>query len=133
MWDKKDHPNWIAHGRFSSKERKRFMKNIHRTHTHQLEHDLHGAQALELARELNHFPIHAMDRMVLRMNKVQHLDATGLAILVRLFSHLSARGKHLELDCLTPSIRHFLDQHGLTELFGLKQEQVSATMEPGTA
>jgi anti-anti-sigma factor len=83
-----------------------------------VKNNLIGKEALKLAAELNNTSIHHIEGMTLSFsNEVKNIDATGLAILVRLYSQLSAKGKSLMLTDVPNSIQSTLDRHGLHSVF----------------
>ncbi len=77
-----------------------------------IEDDLTGQQALSMVEEMDKVPVHRIDRIILSLGKVKRIDATGVAILVRLYSQLVAKGKQLLLTQLTHPVRSTLEEIG---------------------
>ena len=77
-----------------------------------IEDDLTGQQALSMVEEMNKVSVHRIDRIILSLGKVKRIDATGVAILVRLYSQLIAKGKQLLLTQLTLPVRTTLEEIG---------------------
>lgn len=78
--------------------------------------DLLGLSALSLPERLPLADLAGAKRIVLSLRNVRHIDQAGLAILVRLYSHLRVRGADLELVNVTAPVRQTLDRVGLTNL-----------------
>ena len=78
--------------------------------------DLLGLSALSLPERLPLADLAGAKRIVLSLRNVRHIDQAGLAMLVRLYSHLRVRGAVLELVNVTPPVRQTLDRVGLTNL-----------------
>ncbi len=80
----------------------------------EIQHDLAGTHALSMVYEMDKVPVHRVDRIILSFAKVRRIDATGLAMLVRLYSQLISRGKQLLLTQLTQQVRTLLEQIGFS-------------------
>lgn len=89
----------------------------HHTKFFVVEKNLAGKNALHLASELNNMPMNEWNRMYLDCSHVKKIDATGLAVLVRLYSQLCIKGKELMLTDVPQPIQKQLTQHGLWDLF----------------
>jgi len=77
-----------------------------------IEDDLTGLKALSMVEEMDKVPIHRIDRIILSLGNVKRIDATGVAILVRLYSQLIVKGKQLLLTQLTHPVRTTLEEIG---------------------
>jgi anti-anti-sigma factor len=78
--------------------------------------DLLGLSALSLPERLPLVDLASAKRIVLSLRSVRHIDQAGLAMLVRLYSHLRVRGAELELVNVAPQVRQTLERVGLTKL-----------------
>lgn len=85
--------------------------------TYRLADQLSGEEALTLASRLRRLPLEKFEKIVLSFANVTSLDATGLAILVRLYSQLVASGRRLEIRDIPPAIREQLEEVGVASLF----------------
>ncbi len=78
--------------------------------------DLRGPQALSLSDRLPLGEMASADHVVLSLNKVSDVDAAGLAMLVRLYSHLRVRGASLNLVDVQGPCEDLLRRVGLDKL-----------------
>ena len=85
--------------------------------TYHLADQLTGDDAIKLARRLGRLPLEQFQKIVLSLREVTSLDATGLAILVRLYSQLVASGRQLALRDISPAILEQLAAVGLDSVF----------------
>ena len=86
--------------------------------TYYLADQLTGEAALRLASRLSHLPLEQFEKIVLSFGNVTSLDATGLAVLVRLYSQLITSGRRLVLRDVPPTIADQLKTVGLDSIFG---------------
>ncbi len=84
--------------------------------THVVRQPMTAAVAFELARAVAELPLDAVSSVTLSLRWVGELDASGVASLVRVFSHLAVSGRDLHLEDVAPHIEHRLNQIGLGEL-----------------
>ena len=107
------------------------MNHQAESHFYKIPHDLSGQTALVLSEELNSMPVHRIGAMILSLENVKSIDATGLAILVRLYSHMSALGKKLFLADVPRTIQKSLEQLGLDRVFHHLEVPVARTPYSG--
>jgi anti-anti-sigma factor len=81
-----------------------------------IKEDLVEHNALRFADYLKRIPFQRFDRIVLSLAGVRSIDATGIAVLVRLYSHLMSKKKALVLTGITLPVLTLLHQIGLTEV-----------------
>ena len=86
--------------------------------TYYLADQLTGEAALKLASRLSHLPLERFQTVVLSFGNVTSLDATGLAVIVRLYSQLVTNGRRLVLRDVRPDVADKLEDVGLGSLFG---------------
>ena len=88
--------------------------------TSRLRIDLDGAflghNALSLAKRLPLSDLADARYVVLSLAKVCHIDEAGLAMLVRLYSHLRVRGCRLEFADVPVFVHELLERVGFTRL-----------------
>ncbi len=82
----------------------------------ELEGDLWGQEALSLAERLPLSELAGASCVVLSFAKVGHIDEAGLAMLVRLYSHLRVRGSELELVHVPAIVSALLERVGFSRL-----------------
>ncbi|MFW2388175.1 MAG: STAS domain-containing protein [Polyangiales bacterium] len=82
----------------------------------ELDGDLWGDHALTLAERLPLSELAGAKCVVLSFEKVRHLDQAGLAMLVRLYSHLRVRGANLQLVNVPASVHALLERVGFSNL-----------------
>ena len=85
--------------------------------TYYLADELTGESAIRLALRLRKLPLSQFQKIVLSFGNVTSLDATGLAILVRLYSQLVTSGRQLVLCDVSDEILTQLKPVGLDSLF----------------
>ena len=85
--------------------------------TYYLADQLTGNDAIRLASRLRRLPLEQFQKVVLSLRNVTSLDASGLAILVRLYSQLVASGRQLALRDISPVIHEQLAAVGLDSVF----------------
>jgi anti-anti-sigma factor len=85
--------------------------------TYFLADDLAGTTAIGLAKRLEKLPIERFDTIVLSLREVEHIDASGLAVLVRLYSRLASTKRQLVLRDISPPIAELLEGVGLGSVF----------------
>ena len=84
------------------------------TYTYRVDSALSGAEAFRLLDVAHRFPFSRMRRLVLSLAGVERIDASGIAVLVRLFSRLRRLGIALELCDVPVDVAMFLGHSGLT-------------------
>jgi len=82
----------------------------------ELEGDFWGQDALSLAERLPLSELAGAKCVVLSLQKVYRIDESGLAMLVRLYSHLRVRGSRLHLVDVPVSVRETLERIGFSHL-----------------
>ncbi len=80
-------------------------------------YDLTGTDALRLADDLAVMPLDDASEVILHMENVWALDASGVAMLVRVHGKLAAVGGRLELRAGTPPVLAILTATGLKRLW----------------
>ncbi len=83
------------------------------THTHKVDRQLVGDEAFEWLAELSKLPLQKAAALVISMERVRAVDATGIAALVRLHGYLASRGGELVLEQVDPSLTRRLVGMGL--------------------
>jgi anti-anti-sigma factor len=101
----------------------------------ELDGDFWGPNALDLAKRLPVGDLASARQVVLSFEKVRHMDQAGLAMLVRLYSHLRVRGSDLQLVDVPSVVLELLERVGLAELVscaeGLEHEPAHHTIALG--
>ncbi len=82
----------------------------------ELDGDFWGPHALELSKQLPVADLASAKQVVLSLEKVRHMDQAGLAMLVRLYSHLRVRGSDLHLVDVPPLVQELLERVGLAQV-----------------
>ena len=82
----------------------------------ELEGDLWGRQALALSNQLALSDLGESSCVVLSLCKIRRIDESGLAMLVRIYSHLRVRGSNLELAEVPVFVREMLERSGFSRL-----------------
>jgi anti-anti-sigma factor len=82
----------------------------------ELDGDFWGHDALSLADRLPLTELASAKLVVLSLGKVRRIDETGLAMLVRLYSHLRVRGSRLELVDVPVAVQELLERVGFSRL-----------------
>lgn len=82
----------------------------------ELDGDLWGQDALSLAERLPLSELAGVKCVVLSLENVSQIDQAGLAMLVRLYSHLRIRGAELQLVAVPAAVRQLLQKVGFTNL-----------------
>lgn len=82
----------------------------------ELEGDFWGHDALSLAERLPLSDLAGAKCVVLSLQKVCRIDESGLAMLVRLYSHLRVRGSRLYLVDVPVPVRETLERIGFSHL-----------------
>ena len=75
--------------------------------------DLSDIQAARPAAALDRLPLRDLDGIVLSLADAKQIDASALAFLVRLHSHLATHGKRLLLSEVPAPVREQLERIGL--------------------
>ena len=81
-----------------------------------LDGDFWGSEALSLAERLPLSELASAKLVVLSLGKVRCIDEAGLAMLVRLYSHLRVRGSRLQLVDAPVAVQELLERVGFTRL-----------------
>jgi len=87
----------------------------------ELNGDFWGESALTLAEQLPSAHLVDAKCVFLSLRQVTHIDQAGLAMLVRLYSHLRVRGIELRLAEVPPKVGEVLERVGLSRLVTLGQ------------
>ena len=82
----------------------------------ELEGEFCGGAALALGDQLSVSDLASAERVVLSLSRVHRIDQAGLAMLVRLYSHVGTQGGRLELVDVPTVIRQVLDRVGFSRL-----------------
>ncbi len=82
----------------------------------ELEGDFWGHDALTLAERLPLSDLAGAKCVFLSLEKVYRIDESGLAMLVRLYSHLRIRGTRLHLVDVPVSVQELLERIGFSHL-----------------
>ena len=107
------------------------MNHQFENHFYRIPHDLSGQTALVISEELSNMPVHRMGTMILSLENVKSIDATGLAILVRLYSHMSSLGKKMFLTDVPQSIKKSMTQLGLDRVLSYLEIPVARNSYSG--
>lgn len=81
---------------------------------HVIGDELSGENALKLARGLAHQQFGSVDRVVLSLRQATTVDASGIAVLVRLYSQLSRAGIPLIVTDVPAHVQQMLQETGLS-------------------
>jgi len=87
----------------------------------ELDGDFWGPSALSLAERLPLPELAGAKSVVLSLEKIRYMDQAGLAMLVRLYSHLRVRRCSLQLVDVPPVIHEMLETVGLASLVSLAE------------
>jgi len=87
-----------------------------------------GADALRLASKLPGTELSLADHVVLSLKHITEADAAGMALLVRLYSQLSARGTTLSLRDVSRPLQKLMKEVGLTALFRVEDNRAVAAV-----
>jgi anti-anti-sigma factor len=87
----------------------------------ELDGDFWGPTAMSLAERLPLAELAGAKSVVLSLEKIRYMDQAGLAMLVRLYSHLRIRGCHLRLVDVPPVVHELLERVGLAPLVCLAE------------
>ena len=82
----------------------------------ELDGDFGGSEALSLAERLPLSELAGAKLVVLSLAKVRRIDEAGLAMLVRLYSHLRVRGSRLQLVDVPFAVQELLQRVGFSRL-----------------
>jgi anti-anti-sigma factor len=82
----------------------------------ELDGDFWGNDALSLAARLPLSELAGAKLVVLSLGKVRRIDEAGLAMLVRLYSHLRVRGSRLQLVNVPVAVQQLLERVGFSRL-----------------
>jgi anti-anti-sigma factor len=82
----------------------------------ELDGDFWGRNALALAEQLPLSDLAGAKCVVLSLERVCRIDEAGLAMLVRLYSHLRVRGSRLQLADVPPFVHELLERVGFSRL-----------------
>ena len=85
----------------------------------ELNGDFWGESALGLAEQLPSADLVDAKCVFLSLRQVSHIDQAGLAMLVRLYSHLRVRGIELRLADVPTNVSAVLERVGLSRLVTL--------------
>lgn len=88
----------------------------------ELDGEFWGSDALSLAERLPLSDLAGAKWVVLSLKKVPRIDEAGLAMLVRLYSHLRVRGTRLQLVDVPVAIHELLDRVGFSRLVSCEDE-----------
>jgi ABC-type transporter Mla MlaB component len=78
--------------------------------------DFWGHNALSLAEQLRLSDIAGVKCVELSLGQVHRIDEAGLAMLVRLYSHLRVRGSHLQLVDVPVFVHELFERIGFSRL-----------------
>ena len=102
----------------------------------ELDGDFWGSEALSLAERLPLSELASAKLVVLSLGKVRRIDEAGLAMLVRLYSHLRVRGSRLQLVDVPVAVHELLERVGFSRLVssenGVDRELAHHTIALGT-
>lgn len=102
----------------------------------ELDGDFWGTEALSLAERLPLSELASAKWVVLSLGKVRRIDESGLAMLVRLYSHLRVRGSRLQLVDVPIAVHELLERVGFSRLVscdnGVDRELAHHTIALGT-
>lgn len=88
----------------------------------ELDGEFWGESALSLAQRLPLSDLAEAKRVVLSLEKVCRMDEAGLAMLVRLYSHLRVRGTRLELVEVPTFVHELLERVGFSHLVSYAED-----------
>jgi ABC-type transporter Mla MlaB component len=75
-----------------------------------VDQDFWGQSALSLTERLPLSDLAGAECVELSLGQVRRIDEAGLAVLVRLYSHLRVRGSHLQLVDVPPFVHELLER-----------------------
>lgn len=88
----------------------------------ELDGDFWGAEALALAERLPLSELASAKLVMLSLGKVRRIDEAGLAMLVRLYSHLRVRGSRLQLVDVPVAVLELLERVGFSRLVSCEND-----------
>lgn len=80
---------------------------------------LTGREALELTHDLDDLPCRHFEELVVDVEAVTAIDASGVVALVRLYAHMTSLGKRLALAGASETLVEVLRRAGLTPLIAV--------------
>lgn len=98
-----------------------------------VEQDFWGHSALSLTERLPLSDIAEAECVELSLGQVRRIDEAGLAILVRLYSHLRVRGSHLELVDVPVFVHELLERVGFRRLVSYAHSSDRELAHPAAA
>ena len=87
-----------------------------RIFTYAIPHPMTGEAAMQLSETAQNFPYERLDCLWLSFDSVSAIDASGVAVLVRLYSHLVKLGKRMQLVACEPKLVKLLAEAGLADV-----------------
>ena len=84
-----------------------------------IDDELSGDIALRFAERLSNLPLDDVDGLVLTFNEASHLDVSGIAVIVRIYSKLQQRKKRLYLTGVSVEVARALTRLGLRDLLNV--------------
>ena len=105
--------------------------NAHQNeYTHVVRRRLKGIESMGLSADLARLPLEDCDRLFLSLAWVRDVDASGIAVLVRLYSQMTRQGKTLMLTDVPRGVRAQLDRYGLTTVIPIHQRTPDTETAP---
>ncbi len=95
--------------------------------TFEVDTPLKGQAAFGLLADVRRIPPDRYDQLYLWLGEVDGIDATGVAVLVRIHGHLLTRSKRLALVGVQESVRANLERVGLLSVIPLAPEENART------
>lgn len=86
-----------------------------------IDDELSGSVALRFAERLSRLPLEDVDGLVLHFNEESHLDVSGIAVIVRVYSKLRERKKVLYLYGVSVAVARALARLGLADVLNVPQ------------
>lgn len=81
-----------------------------------LEDELTGETAFDFADGLSRFDYSPYDAVVFQLDDASHIDVNGLAVIVRIYSHLKARDKRLYVVGASDELSRAIGRLGLSRV-----------------
>ncbi len=89
-----------------------------------VDHALKGEEALELCEFASRLPLGTVQALHLSLSRVEAIDTSGIAAIVRLFSHLAREGKALALTDVSSDVFEMLSRTGLVSVMAVTERRV---------
>jgi anti-anti-sigma factor len=92
-----------------------------------IETGLMGDASMTLLDHVRALPFGNFDALHMNLKSVGEVDVSGIAVLVRIYSHLRRLGKRLVLTDVSDAVQHRLGAIGLDKVISVQPRDLAAT------